>query len=164
MYSYSKIIQSELCMYWIWHSDWRFFEYEYKSCTQKFYNHKTRSSVLLRHSMDILSQFMFFLLQMTKGLMLKCLEICWVVFSTDTCISSSNIQHTEYLQDPNTPQLICLSPVCYIICNTVVCCKNRHSCFCFLLKKQIILQFRSNLNCMKKNNLYSQACPSGYLY
>jgi hypothetical protein len=34
---YSKIIQSEGCIDWIWHSDWLFFEYQYKTCTQKFY-------------------------------------------------------------------------------------------------------------------------------
>ena len=39
-YSYSKIVQSECCMKWMWHSDWMFFEYECKTCTWKFYDCK----------------------------------------------------------------------------------------------------------------------------
>jgi hypothetical protein len=37
-YPYFKIIQSECCIYWIWHSDWMVCEYEYKA--RKSYDDK----------------------------------------------------------------------------------------------------------------------------
>jgi len=43
LYLYSKIIQSEQCIYWTQHFDWKFFDYEYKIGTKSFYDCKTRS-------------------------------------------------------------------------------------------------------------------------
>ena len=37
-----KIVQSECSIYWIWCSDWMFFKYEYKNCTQKFDDDEAR--------------------------------------------------------------------------------------------------------------------------
>jgi len=34
LYLYSKIIQSEYCIYWIQYSDWLFFKYEYSKFIQ----------------------------------------------------------------------------------------------------------------------------------
>ena len=45
LYLYSKIVLSECCIYWIWFSDWMFFDCEYKTGTQNYYDNKPRLNV-----------------------------------------------------------------------------------------------------------------------
>jgi hypothetical protein len=42
--TYSKIVQSEH-IYWIGHSDWMFYKYEYKSSNRKFHDQKDNAIV-----------------------------------------------------------------------------------------------------------------------
>ena len=64
LFLYSKIVQSQHCIYWIWCSDWMFFLYEYKIILQSFKlgvcniaesEDKYRINVVLKVDMDIIT-------------------------------------------------------------------------------------------------------------
>ena len=70
-YSYFKFVQSELCIYWIWCSDWLFFEYKSKARTCNFYNCETNYDSL---DLNFWQLLLFFVL----NLMFTSREVCVV--------------------------------------------------------------------------------------